>query len=621
MSNAANPETSHEAGTRDPGGAAGVRWNLADLYAGSDDPKIERDLETTRATAQDFATRYRGKVATLKATELAAAVDALEALQKPVTRAYVFAELLFSADTANPKHGALLQHVQEQASQIKNTLLFFELEWLTLENVDSLLAHPLLARRRHFLEGLRRYRAHVLSEPEERLLEETANTGSRAFSRLFDEILSGLRFPVEYQGKTQDLSEEEVLSLLYESDRSLRAAAAAALTRGLQNNERVLTFLFNTLVQDKATKDRLRKYEYPAHERNLSNEIDAATVTSLLQACEARFSLVARYYKLKAKILGLDKLADYDRYAPIPGHTGKHDFVTAKQIVLDAYADFSPKMAAITNEFFEKHWIDAELRPGKRGGAFCAATLPELHPYVLMNYTGNLRDVMTLAHELGHGVHQHLAREQGLFEQHTPLTTAETASVFGEMLVFRRLLREESDPQVRLALICGKLEEAFATVFRQVAMTRFEEALHEARRREGELTTARINELWLAANRPMFGDTVTLSDDYGWWWLYIPHFVHSPFYCYAYAFGELLVLSLLHRYDEVGAAFAPQYLELLRAGGSMSPPELLDRIGLNIRDAKFWDGGLALLEALLAQAEALLAQAEALAQETLAQAR
>lgn len=594
----------HEA-ARDPGGAAGVRWNLADLYAGSDDPKIMQDLAQTYAGAQKFAARYRGQIGTLDAVQLANAVDALETLQTPVSRAYVFAELLFSADTANPKHGALLQSVQEQVTQIKNALLFFELEWLALEEVDALLANPALANRRHFLEGLRRYRAHVLSESEERLLEETANTGSRAFSRLFDEILSDLRFFVTHASATQELSEEEVLSLLYEPDRNLRAAAATSLTQGLQRQQRVLTFLFNTLVQDKATKDRLRNYEYPAHERNLSNEIDAATVASLLNACEARYDLVARYYKLKAKLLGLEKLADYDRYAPIPGHAGKQDFSTAKRIVLDAYRDFSPQMASVTQKFFDEHWIDAELRPGKRGGAFCAATLPELHPYVLMNYTGQLRDVMTLAHELGHGVHQYLAREQGLFEQHTPLTTAETASVFGEMLVFRRLLREERDPQIQLALICGKLEEAFATVFRQVAMTRFEEALHTTRRREGELTTDRINELWLAANRPMFGDSVTLSNDYGWWWLYIPHFVHSPFYCYAYAFGELLVFALLHRYDEIGEAFVPQYLDLLRAGGSVAPPELLQRIGLDIRDAKFWDGGLTLLEELLTQAETL----------------
>ncbi len=284
-------------------------------------------------------------------------------------------------------------------------------------------------------------------------------------------------------------------------------------------------------------------------------------------------------------------------------------FDEARRVVLEAYGDFSPRMAGVAGLFFERHWIDAELRPGKRGGAFSASTIPSAHPYVLLNYTGNLRDVMTVAHELGHGVHQYLAREQGLFEQDTPLTTAETASVFGEMLVFRRLLKEEQDPKQRLALLCGKLEDAFATGFRQAVMTRFEEKLHAARRSEGELPIERINTLWMEANRPMFGDAVTLSDDYAWWWLYIPHFVHSPFYCYAYAFGELLVLALVKRYDEEGGAFVPRYLELLAAGGSDSPPALLERVGLDITDPGFWDGGLALLEEMLAEAEALAAEA------------
>jgi oligoendopeptidase F len=278
--------------------------------------------------------------------------------------------------------------------------------------------------------------------------------------------------------------------------------------------------------------------------------------------------------------------------------------------VLDAYRDFSPELAEIAARFFERRWIDAELRPGKRGGAFSSGTVPSAHPYVLLNYTGTQRDVMTLAHELGHGAHQWLSREQGLFEHDTPLTLAETASVFGEMLVFRRLLREESDPKTRLALVCGKLEDAFATVFRQVVMTRFEQKLHAARRSEGELPIERINALWLEANRPMHGDAVRLTDDYAWWWLYIPHFVHSPFYCYAYAFGELLVLALLRRYDAEGAAFVPRYLELLRAGGSESPAVLLARIGLDVTDARFWDGGVALLEELVAEAEKLASTVE-----------
>jgi oligoendopeptidase F len=414
-----------------------------------------------------------------------------------------------------------------------------------------------------------------------------------------------MRFTVKLDGEEQSLSEEEVLSLLYDPERERRREGARALTEGLRGNARLLGFIFNTLVQDKSISDRLRRYPTPMASRHLANEIDAPSVDALLSACVRGYPLVARYYRLKAKLLGLTRLADYDRYAPLDGDAGTRGFAEARRTVEGAYRDFSPRMAEIAAQFFDRNWIDAELRPGKRGGAFCASTLPELHPYVLCNYTGNQRDVMTVAHELGHGVHQYLARDRGLFEQDTPLTTAETASVFGEMLVFRRLLREEADPKRRLALICGKLEDAFATVFRQVAMTRFEETLHAARRAEGELPLERINELWMQANRPMFGDSVELSDDYAWWWLYIPHFVHSPFYCYAYAFGELLVLALLRRYDEEGAGFAPRYLELLASGSSDTPERLLAKVGLDIADPKFWDGGLALLEQLLAEAEEL----------------
>jgi oligoendopeptidase F len=422
---------------------------------------------------------------------------------------------------------------------------------------------------------------------------------------LFDEILAKTRFRVHVGGEAEDLSEEETLSLLYDAERERRRAGAAALSEGLRQQSHVLAFVFNTLLQSKATEDRLRAYADPLAARHLSNEIDAASVEALLSACERAFPLVQRYYRLKARLLGLDTLLDYDRYAPVGEKPASVPFDTARHIVLDAYRDFSPELAELAGRFFERRWVDAELRPGKRSGAFSASTVPSVHPYVFLNYTGTLRDVMTVAHELGHGVHQTLAREQGLFEQDTPLTLAETASVFGEMLVFRRLLREESDPKTRLALLCGKIEDAFATVFRQVVMTRFEERLHAARRSEGELPIERINALWLEANAPMHGDAVRLSGDYAWWWLYIPHFVHSPFYCYAYAFGELLVLALLRRYDEEGAAFVPRYLALLRAGGSAAPAALLAKLGLDVADPRFWDGGLALLEAMVAQAEKL----------------
>ncbi len=577
------------------------------MYAGPDDPRIDGDLDAARTAAKEFAERWRGRIAGLTAAELAEAVDEAERLAEAVTRAACYAQLLFAADTQTPRHGALLQHVQERATEIRNHLVFFELEWVVVEGAaaESLLADPALARRRHHLAALRRYRPHLLSETEERLLEETANTGRRAFGRLFDEVMSGLRFRVSLDGAEQELGEEEVLALLYHADRETRREASRALTRGLRENARTLAFIFNTLVQDKAVDDRLRHYPTPMASRHLANEIERESVELLLSSCVKRYPLVARYYRLKARLLGLDQLEDPDRYAPISPEGGARTFADTKRIVLDAYADFAPTMSDIARRFFDERWIDAELRPGKRGGAFSAATLPSVHPYVLLNYTGNLRDVMTVAHELGHGVHQFLAAEQGLFAQSTPLTTAETASVFGEMLVFRRLMKEESDPAIRLGLLCSKLEDAFATVFRQVAMTRFEESLHAARRAEGELPIERTNELWMAANRPMFGDSVHLSEDYAWWWLYIPHFVHSPFYCYAYAFGELLVLSLLRRYDEEGDAFVPRYLEMLRAGGSDAPKTLLGRIGLDVSDAGFWAGGLDLLEDLVAEAEAL----------------
>jgi oligoendopeptidase F len=590
----------------DPGPAAGVSWDLADLYAGADDPALEADLARALEAARAFAERYRGGVASLDAAALAAAVDALEALEEPAQRASAYAQLLFAGDTTAPRHGALLQRVQERLSEVRNALVFFELEWVAVDEAraTALLGDPALARRRHFLGLLRRYRPHLLSEPEERLLEETANTGRRAFERLFDETLGALRLRLETPLGVEEKSEEEVLALLYEPDRELRRCAADALTRGLRENERLLAFVFNTLLQDKAGRDRLRRHADPIAERNLANEIDAETVAALLAACEARFDLVQRYYRLKRELLGVGELLDYDRYAPIaPAEGGRRSFEAARRIVLEAYADFSPRMAEIAARFFERRWIDAELRPGKRGGAFSASTVPSAHPYVLLNYSGHLRDVMTLAHELGHGVHQWLARPRGLFEHDTPLTTAETASVFGEMLVFRRLLREERDPAVRLALLCGKLEDAFATVFRQVVMTRFEQKLHAARRAEGELPVERVNALWLEANRPMFGDAVHLSDDYGYWWLYIPHFVHTPFYCYAYAFGELLVLALLRCFDREGAPFVPRYLELLAAGGSEAPPALLRRLGLDITDPTFWDGGLAVLEEMVGEAE------------------
>ena len=339
--------------------------------------------------------------------------------------------------------------------------------------------------------------------------------------------------------------------------------------------------------------------------RHLANEISDTVVEALMTAAERHHATVQRYYRLKGRLLGVEPLYDYDRYAPLFPDQPECDWPQAHRIVQESYQAFSPRAGAIIREFFDKKWIDAELRPGKRGGAFSSSAVPSVHPYILMNYTDKLRDVMTLAHELGHGLHQYLSRPIGYLQCDTPLTTAETASVFGEMLTFHRLLELYPDPRTRLAMLCSKIEDGFATVFRQVVLTRFEQSLHKARREQGELTTEQINDLWLAANRPMHGDVVRLSDGYGWWWLYIGHFIHVPFYCYAYAFGELLVLALVQKYKQEGAAFVPRYLELLSAGGSEAPHILLAKMGVDVNDPGFWELGLRLLGEMVSEAEAL----------------
>ena len=587
--------------------AADIHWDLSALYQGPDDPALVSDRELSLAEARRFAADYRERLSGLRAAELAEAVRRLETIMARATRPLIFAHLRFAADTATPANGALLQAAQEHMTAVREHLLFFELEWTALPEAEAarLLADPSLAHHRHFLTVQRTQRPHLLSEPEERVLNVKDNTGRTAFQRLFDEVVSGLRCPVG----DRELSLQEALALLYDGNREQRRAAADGVTAALRAQQRVLGFIFNTLVLDHADNDRLRHRDHPMLARNLDNEIDQASVDALLDACDRRMGLVSRYYDLKRRLLGYETLYDYDRYAPIGTALPACPFDEARRIVLDAYNAFSPEMAQVAEKFFAGRWIDAALRPGKTGGAFSAGTVPEVHPYILLNYTDTLRDVMTLAHELGHGVHQYLAREQGLFQFRTPLTTAETASVFGEMLVFHRLMAAQDDPSVKLALLCSKLEDIFATSFRQAVLTRFEQKLHEARRTGGEQDAAAIGSLWREANAPMFGDAVAMSDGYTWWWAYISHFVHTPFYCYAYCFGELLVLALYRQYEEQGGAFASGYLALLKAGGAVAPPELLGRMGLDITSPDFWDKGLDLLEDMLGQAEALAATA------------
>ncbi|MFQ5580376.1 MAG: M3 family oligoendopeptidase [Nitrospiria bacterium] len=585
-------------------------WDLSDLYRGTDDPEIAADLEKALKDAEGFEAQYRGKIVAEEtgAKGLCEAIYALEAIRELGDKVISYASLVFSADTNDPKNGALLQMAQERLTEINTHLLFFDLEWAAAPEAlaaEWMKAHS-LAEHRHFLEEIRKFGPHQLSEAEEKILDEKANTGIRAFQRLFDEAINLIRFKVEVRGETKSLTEQEVLALLHDRRRSTRRAAAFGLTEGLKEHAPVLTFILNQVTADHASDDRLRRFPDPMASRNLSNEIDSKAVDALLSSCEEYFFLVGRYYELKKKVLGLETLYDYDRYAPLSLVTEAVPFDQGRETVLSAFHDFSPRVEELAALFFENRWIDAAVRPGKRGGAFSHSTVPSVHPYVFVNYLGTPRDVMTLAHELGHGVHQWLSRQQRYFNTSTPLTTAETASVFAEMLVFHRLKKSEKDPEKRLALIMSKLEEDFATVFRQVILCRFEQIVHAARRNEGELSTERVNELWMAANQEMFKGSVTLTDDYSCWWMYIPHFIHSPFYTYAYAFGHLLVLSLFQKYIEEGKKFVPKYLNLLSAGGSVRPDLLLqEKMNLNITDPLFWRRGLGLLERMLGEAERL----------------
>jgi oligoendopeptidase F len=589
--------------------AAGVTWDLTDLYDGPDDPRIERDLADLKGRAIAFERGFRGSVEAddRSAERLRDALEEVEGIYEALVVVLAFAGLTFAGDTRPPVHGALLTRAREAASDIRSHLLFLELEWAALPDAtaEALIKDPVLEHYRHHLIRERDFAPHRRPEGEEHILELKANTGHRAFSRLFDETMARLRCTVTVKGEARTLTEEETLALLHDPDRETRKAACDGMTEALAEQEPLLTFILNTVLADHAMDDRIRGFAHPMASRNLGNEISQDAVDALLDACDRSVAMVHDYYRLKGQLLGLEPLYDHDRYAPI-GETGRIPFAEARRTVVEAFAAFAPRMGEIAHTFFERRWIDAEPREGKQGGAFAHPVTPTKHPYVLLNYLGRPRDVMTLAHELGHGVHQFLARERGFLGASTPLTTAETASVFGEMLAFSALKQKQDlGREVLLPLLCGKLEDIFSTVFRQVGLTRFEEAAHEARRQEGELSAERLNGIWMEASTPMFGDALVLTEGYARWWSYIPHFIHTPFYCYAYAFGELLTLSLYARYLEEGPSFAPRYLDLLAAGGTDRPEALLKRAGVDLTAPGFWDGGLEVLGEWVREARSL----------------
>ena len=578
-------------------------WDLEPLVGGGGADGVVEMLTEARDRAEAFAQRHRDAVAELGADGLAHAMHELAAIQDLVGRAGSYAVLRFSLDTTDPERGALMQRAHELSAAIETALVFFELEWNQVpdERADELLAADELDFCRHYLLTIRRYRPHQLSEPEERILTETSVTGPSAFQRLFTEQTSVIEISVP--DSAEPVSLEEALSRLQHPDRRRRAEAAAGLTEALREGLRTRAFVFNTLFQDKATKDRLRSFPHWLASRNLANEVSDESVEALIEAVRSRYELARRWYRLKASLLGLDRLSHWDRMAPVSDSDEEIPYGDAREIVLDCYSGFSPELGEAAGAFFENGYVDGPPRPGKRGGAFCSYTVPSAHPYVLLNYTSRPHDVLVMAHELGHGVHASLARPQGIFHFTTPLTVAETASIFGETIVLERLLERAPGPAERLNLLAGSLDGAVAAVFRQVAMNRFEHAAHVERRESGELSVERFGELWLETQSDLLADSVEVGDDYGVWWSYIWHFVDAPGYVYAYAYGHLLALSVYRRYEEQGEAFVPSYLELLRAGGSRPPEELGAIVGVDLSDPDFWSSGLDLVERQLEAAE------------------
>ncbi|HYH60624.1 MAG TPA: M3 family oligoendopeptidase, partial [Solirubrobacterales bacterium] len=567
-------------------------------------------LAEAREQAEAFAEKHRSKVSELDATGLVAAMRELEGILDRVGRAGSYAALWFTVDTADSERGALLQQVQERGAEIETSLIFFELEWNELpdEQADALLETDELEFCRHHLRTARRYRPHQLTEPEELILTETEVTGRSAFGRLFTEQISSVM--VELPDSDEPVPLMTALSRLQDPDRERRAEAADAVTAALEPGLRTRAFIFNTLLQDKSTKDRLRSYPHWLAARNLSNEASDESVEALIEAVVSHYELARRWYRLKAKLLGLEKLAHYDRMAPVAMEEQRIAYADAQELVLDCYRGFSPELGDAAAGFFEGNFIDAPPAAGKRGGAFCAYTVPSAHPYVMLNYTSRSGDVLTMAHELGHGVHAYLAgKEQSVFQVSTPLTVAETASIFGETIVLERLLSESPDAASRLSLLAESLDGAVAAVFRQVAMNRFEDRIHAERRSSGELSPDAFAAAWLDTQADLLGDSVEPAPEYRTWWSYVPHFVDTPGYVYAYAYGHLLALSVYRRYQETGAEFVPSYLELLAAGGSRSPEDLGEIVGVDLTDPGFWVSGLGLIEAQLDAAEKAAADA------------
>ena len=579
-------------------------WDLGDLYPGTDSARLNGDLERCESEAKDFRARYQGRLAGLDGAALGAATAAYEAIQEALGRVSSYAELVYAGDMSDPAIGRFYQTMQERTTDISAQILFFTLELNRLggSELKDKMAAPALARYGPWLRDLRASREHDLSDDLERLLHEKQVAGRAAWVRLFDETMAALRFPLD----GASLTSAEILNKMTDRDGALREAAAKSLGRVLGENLRVFALIANTLAKDKQIEDGWRGYARPVSARNLENFVEDEVVEALVAAVRAAYPRLAhRYYGLKAKWFGVEALPYWDRNAPLPEDQDRAiPWDQARATVLDAYAAFSAPLAEVGRRFFEHAWIDAPLRPGKAPGAFAHPTVPSAHPYLLLNYQGRTRDVMTLAHELGHGVHQVLAGPQGHLMSDTPLTLAETASVFGEMLTFQALLGAETEPKRRKVMLAAKVEDMLNTVVRQIAMHGFETRVHDERR-EGELLPERLGEIWMETQTESLGPAIRLEGDYRHYWAYIPHFIHAPFYVYAYAFGDCLVNSLYAVYQGAGAGFAEKYLDMLKAGGTKRHKELLAPFGLDASQPEFWTQGLDVIAGFIDELEGM----------------
>ena len=582
-------------------------WDTSLLYSTPESPSLEEDYSIALERIKDYRGKYLGKVSLLDEVDLKKALTELEAIYNHNLKVQSYCYLIFAADSTDVQHQKLSQRGIELANKAEQELFFFEIEINSIseEKFQALVRSEHLQQYKHYLLGLRKFKPHMMTEQEERLLKQKNLTGIEAFTRLFEELTSSFSFRMEIDGSEKEVTGEELLGLLHHEDAAMREKALTIFLSRFQEESITYSTIINTVALDHHQECQLRNYNFPMEPTHLANELSHESVTSLMETTERNYPLAQEYFHLKARILGLAKLQNTDIYAPV-GKADKHySFTQAREMVLAAYSEFNPDFREPITRFFTQSRIDAFPRPGKSGGAFCLGISPSLPPYVLMNFTGNLRDVATLAHELGHGLHYVLAQNKSMLNYHPPLPLAETASVFGEMLLTRSLLKRESDPAIRISVLCAQIEDIIATTFRQNVLTRFEERIHNSRA-QGLLSSKEICDIWWEENAALYGNAVDMIEPYRWGWSYISHFIHSRFYCYSYTFAELLVLALFQKYLSSGNTFIPIFTGILESGGTLSPAETVKSAGINLADNNFWQEGYDLLRGMIEELQRLL---------------